>query len=107
MKDFEILSKLGEGAFGVVFKVKRREDGEEYALKKVKIGSMKEKERENAVNEIRILASLDDEHIIGYKDCFYDETTSTLCVVMEFASGGDLLKKVSNHVKARTKFPEE
>lgn len=105
MKDFEVLSKLGEGAFGVVFKVKRKEDGEEYALKKVKIGAMKEKERENAVNEIRILASLDDEHIIGYKDCFYDETTSTLCVVMEFAAGGDLLKKVSNHVRTRMRFP--
>lgn len=50
MKDFEIMNKLGEGAFGVVFKVKRKEDGEEYALKKVKIGAMKEKERENAVN---------------------------------------------------------
>lgn len=33
---------------------------------------MKEKERENAVNEIRILASLNGDYIIGYKDAFYD-----------------------------------
>lgn len=35
LKDFETLNKLGEGAFGQVFKVKRKADGETYALKKV------------------------------------------------------------------------
>ncbi len=35
MRDFEILTKLGEGAFGVVFKVRRKADGKEYAMKKV------------------------------------------------------------------------
>jgi NIMA (never in mitosis gene a)-related kinase len=36
LRDFDVLSKLGEGAFGQVFKVKRKADGKEYALKKVK-----------------------------------------------------------------------
>jgi serine/threonine protein kinase len=35
LRDFDVLSKLGEGAFGQVFKVKRKLDGKEYALKKV------------------------------------------------------------------------
>lgn len=35
LRDFEVISKLGEGAFGQVFKVKRKADGKEYALKKV------------------------------------------------------------------------
>jgi serine/threonine protein kinase len=35
LKDFEVQTKLGEGAFGQVFKVKRKQDGKEYALKKV------------------------------------------------------------------------
>jgi NIMA (never in mitosis gene a)-related kinase len=35
LRDFEVLSKLGEGAFGQVFKVRRKADGKEYALKKV------------------------------------------------------------------------
>jgi NIMA (never in mitosis gene a)-related kinase len=34
---------------------------------------LKEKERENALNEIRILASVDDDNIIAYKDAFFDE----------------------------------
>lgn len=32
-----MLSKLGEGAFGVVWKVRRKEDGIEYAMKKVPV----------------------------------------------------------------------
>lgn len=36
LSDFEILNKLGEGAFSNVFKVKRKSDNTYYALKKVK-----------------------------------------------------------------------
>lgn len=35
LKDFDVLNKLGEGAFGQVFKVKRKVDGQVYAMKKV------------------------------------------------------------------------
>ncbi len=35
LRDFDVLGKLGEGAFGQVFKVKRKVDGKEYAMKKV------------------------------------------------------------------------
>jgi NIMA (never in mitosis gene a)-related kinase len=30
------------------------------------------------------------ENIIGYKEAFFEEQSSTLCVVMEFADNGDL-----------------
>ena len=68
---------------------------------------MKEKERNNALNQIRILASYDGDYIIGYKEAFYDEVSATLCVVMEFASGGDILKKNQSHIKNKTKYKEE
>lgn len=58
MNDFQIINRLGEGAFGQVFKVKRKQDGEIYALKKIKTMTMKEKDKINALNEIRILASM-------------------------------------------------
>ena len=51
---------------------------------------LKEKERENALNEVRILASLNDDYIVGYKEAFLEDNTNTLCVVMEYASCGDL-----------------
>ena len=65
MKNFKILNKLGEGAYSVVYKVLRLTDNNQYALKKVslsnfqvKMGQLSTKERENAVNEVRILASI-------------------------------------------------
>jgi serine/threonine protein kinase len=45
MSDFEILRKIGKGSFGAVYKVKRKKDGNEYALKKVNIGSLKQREK--------------------------------------------------------------
>ena len=68
---------------------------------------MKEKEKENAVNEIRILASLNDQFVIGYKDAFYDEPSNTLCIVMEYAESGDLLKRIGSHLRSKTSFPEQ
>ena len=44
--------KLGEGSFSCVYKVKRLSDGQEYAMKKVKMGMLKEKEKDNALNEV-------------------------------------------------------
>ncbi len=35
LADFNVQNKLGEGAFGQVYKVIRKADGKEYALKKV------------------------------------------------------------------------
>ena len=38
-----MISKLGEGAFSVVYKVKRKEDGREYAMKKIRVSTLNEK----------------------------------------------------------------
>jgi len=70
IKDFSIISKLGisisvfsdpiigEGAYSSVYKVRRKSDGCEYALKKVKLMNLSSKEKYNALNEVRILASI-------------------------------------------------
>ncbi len=56
----------------------------------VKLGKLNEKEKENALNEVRILASIDHPNIVAYKEAFFEESTQTLCIVMEYADGGDL-----------------
>ena len=90
MENFQLGEKLGSGAFGSVYKVKRKEDSKIYAMKIVKISLLGAKERENALNEIRILYSLTHPNIIGYKEAFYDENSKTLYIVMEYADDGDL-----------------
>jgi NIMA (never in mitosis gene a)-related kinase len=90
LDEFEVLRKLGSGAYSSVFNVKRIEDGKEYALKKVRMDVLSEKEQQNAVNEVRILASVDHPNVIQYKDVFIDKPSNSLCIVMEYADNGDL-----------------
>ena len=106
MNDFQIISKLGEGAYSTVFKVKRIVDNQIYALKKVKLLNLSEKEKENSLNEVRILASVKSNFVVSYKEAFFDEKDNTLCIVMEFADRGDLYQKIVAHKKS-AKFFEE
>ena len=106
MNDFQIINKLGEGAYSTVFKVKRNIDKKIYALKKVKILNLSEKEKENALNEVRILASVKSNFVVSYKEAFFDETDNTLCIVMEFADRGDLYQKIVQHKKSAIFFEE-
>ena len=62
----------------MVYKAKRLEDGNIYALKKVLLGNLSEKEKSNALNEVRILASLNTFYIVAYKEAFYDDAESCL-----------------------------
>ena len=106
MDDFQIISKLGEGAYSTVFKVMRTVDGKTYALKKVKLLNLSDKEKENALNEVRILASVKSNYVVSYKEAFFDEKDRTLCIVMEFADNGDLYQKIVEHKKKAMFFEE-
>ena len=99
LTDFEIGKTLGKGAFGMVCLVKRKFDGKTYAMKRIKIVQLSNKEKENSLNEIRILASLSHKNIIGYKDAFFDQKSKTLNIVMEFANDGDIATKIKFNLK--------
>ena len=78
LNDFEVIKRLGEGAYSSVYKVKRIQDGEVYALKKVKMGKLSDKEKENALNEVRIQASIRHQNVCCYKEAFIDENSGSL-----------------------------
>ena len=94
MEGFEIIEKLGDGAYSIVYKVKRKEDSSIYALKKVKLKGLTDKEKKNALNEVRILASVKSPFVISYKEAFIEEKSESLCLVMEYADKGDLYQKI-------------
>lgn len=63
---------LGKGTYGSVWKVTRIASGRIYALKEVDMRGKKQSEREESVNEIRLLASVRHPNIIRYRDSFFD-----------------------------------
>ena len=77
--------------------MKRKSDLKDYALKKVRLDFLSEKERTNAINEVRILASIKDPNVISYKEVFVDKNYNSLCIVMEYADYGDLYQKIVQH----------
>ncbi len=107
MKNFEIINKLGNGAYSEVFKVRRKADSKIYALKKVKLKNLKEKEKQNSLNEIRILASIKSPFVISYKEAFFTEEDKTLNLVMEYADSGDLYQKIKLFKKKKLFFEEK
>lgn len=95
MNEYEFLKELGSGSFGRVVKVrKNKSDKEVYAMKQIKMMQLNAREKDNALNEVRLLASIDSPNIISYKSAFFEEFGSTLCILMEYADGGDLAVKV-------------
>ncbi|CAD8183606.1 unnamed protein product [Paramecium octaurelia] len=107
LKDFKIISKLGDGSYSNVYKVRRIEDNLEYALKKVNLTNLSDKEKQNALNEVRILASIHHQNIISYKEAFIDPVSNSLCIVMELAADGDLLQKIQKCIKTNSQFQEK
>ena len=106
MNGFEIINKLGDGAYSIVYKVRRKEDNKIYALKKVKMKTLNEKEKNNSLNEVRILASIKSPFVISYKEAFISEKESCLCLVMEYADKGDLYQKILSFKKRKQLFDE-
>lgn len=86
--DFEILSRLGSGSFGIVYKARRILDDQIYVIKNVRIAELSYKEQTEAINEVQILAQLKSPYVVRYFDSFIEK--DSLHIVMEFCNRGDL-----------------
>ena len=73
----------------------------------MKIGKLTKKEVSNALNEVRILASIYHNNVIAYKEAFYDESSSSLCIIMEYADDKDLYQKIMEQQKLKRPFDED
>lgn len=53
------------------------------------------------------MASIQHDNIIGYKESFIIDGGKTLCIVMDYASDGDLYQKIVQKKKNKSYFPED
>ena len=90
LDNFEILSKLGKGSFGNVFKVRYKLNNCIYALKRIpKNYNSEDKMKEKYIwREIEILTQLKHPHIIKYYETFEDE--KYIYLIIEYANNGSL-----------------
>ena len=83
--EYEIKEKLGEGAYGCVYKVQHKTTGFLRAVKAIK---RKHVDSTAFGNEIGILKTVDHPNIIKLFDCYYDN--NYYYMVEEYCSAGDL-----------------
>mmetsp|Transcript_10096 Transcript_10096/g.22265 ORF Transcript_10096/g.22265 Transcript_10096/m.22265 type:complete len:390 (+) Transcript_10096:1-1170(+) len=96
--------EVGSGSFGKAILVKD-ESGHLFVMKTIDISRMESKERKGAVNEVRVLSSLKHPYIVSYQESFIE--SGMLCIIMDYAEGGDLYAKIQRARKGNQPFPEQ
>ncbi|XP_051939104.1 serine/threonine-protein kinase Nek5-like isoform X4 [Hippocampus zosterae] len=74
MDDYEVVRPIGEGAFGKAF-------------------LMSSREKEAARKEVALLSNMEHPNIVTFIRSFQDK--GSLCIVMEYCDGGDLMMKIN------------
>eukprot|EP00775_Hariotina_reticulata_P010600 gene10600-10757_t len=87
--NFDLSHVISKGSFGTVYKAVRKADGRVFALKQVKLKGLKRVDREEAIDEARVLSQLTHPHIIQHHGSFID-ADDQLNILMEFAANGSL-----------------
>eukprot|EP01147_Barroeca_monosierra_P002395 gene2395-5342_t len=84
---------VGAGTFGKVWLIHEKNERQKmFVLKEIAVQLMKAPERRASLNEVRVLRRLRHQYVIGYRDAFCQG--GKLCIIMEYAAGGDLAKRI-------------
>lgn len=81
--EFEMIKKINEGTYGVVYKARDKKTGEIVALKKVKMNIERDGFPMSSLREINILLSLNHPSIVDVKEVVVDDYDGTF-MVMEY-----------------------
>ena len=105
-EEYDLKEKLGEGSFGSVYKVIQRKTNYLRAVKAIKTKLV---DKNEFVNEIEVLKTVDHPNIIKLFDCYYDR--NFYYMIEEYCSGGDLFdyiqkEKCFNEKKAKIIFKQ-
>lgn len=117
MDKYTKLAKIGSGSFGCAYLVTRKADplARKFVVKEIR---MDPRDQQGALREAKLLAALDHPNIIACKESFLlapapgpqangrAPQQQVLCIVTEYADGGDLRKKLEQHIASRSHLKE-
>ncbi|KIW97204.1 uncharacterized protein Z519_02596 [Cladophialophora bantiana CBS 173.52] len=103
---YEVKEIIGRGAFGIIRKVRRKQDGHILCRKEINYLKMSQKERDQLHAEFSILASLSHPNIVGYFHREHLRQTQELYLYMEYCGGGDL-GCVIKELKRKNEYAKE
>lgn len=98
--EFETLSILGKGAFGLVRHAIRRSDGKTFAVKEISLDTNRKDMLKVIQDEIDYLIILShnpcNTNIVCYYDVFKDTNVNSVYIVMQYIFGQDLTQTIKN-----------
>eukprot|EP00658_Telonema_sp_P-2_P015893 TRINITY_DN1613_c0_g1_i4.p1 TRINITY_DN1613_c0_g1~~TRINITY_DN1613_c0_g1_i4.p1 ORF type:complete len:718 (-),score=178.61 TRINITY_DN1613_c0_g1_i4:36-2189(-) len=105
MDKYRKMKTLGRGSFGAAILVRRVADDQKFVLKRIDTSRMSAKEKQEVQVEIDVLSHLDSPCIVQYHEHFQHK--KGMCIVMEYADGGDLGNQIQNACNANRYISEE
>lgn len=91
-KDYKLLGVLGQGAYSVVYKAVHRKTQIVRCIKKIAIAKFTKNQKEDIMNEIKMLTKVDHAHIMKIMEYYQNE--KYLFIVTEYLDGGELFDKI-------------
>lgn len=104
MDKYRKIKRIGIGSFGQALLVQSVVDRKCYVMKVINVGNMDKKQKQDALNEVRVLKAMRHPYIITYRESFMDR--KFLCIVMDYADGGDMYKKIEFQKNISKLMPE-
>jgi serine/threonine protein kinase len=118
MDRYKVLKRIGVGTYGSAYLVcLKHNPAYEFVLKKIKLDQASDKERQQAEQEVRLLAQLDHPLVLGYAfhtaccharrvlmvhELANSSAVSSLCCCLEVASPGRSLAPIHHQVSLST-----
>ena len=107
MENYEIITKIGKGNFGSIYKIRRKSDNKIFCWKEMDYGHMTQKEKQSIVNEVNILREFRHPNIVKYYDRIIDKKNTKIYIIMEYCENGDINQLIKKYKKNKEYIPEE
>ncbi|KAM9317639.1 LOW QUALITY PROTEIN: serine/threonine-protein kinase Nek3 [Pholidichthys leucotaenia] len=97
MEKYSVVKVIGEGSFGRAVLVQCKSSHQKYVVKEIQLPKNQSK-LENSRREAILLSRMHHPNIVAFREAF--EADDLLCIVMEYCSGGDLLRRIQQQKNA-------
>ena len=91
---YTVIKFLGRGAYGDAYLIKSNKTGINYVIKIISLENLNEEDIKNVKNEGFLLKMIDHPNIIKFKEVFQVMKPPQLNLIIEYANGGDINKKL-------------
>ena len=99
LSTYIIEKQLGKGTYGVVYKVKKKEDNKIYVLKQISLIGLTQEQKADVKLEAQVLSKIKSKYVVQYYDSF--EEDGKLNIIMEYCDSGDLNDFLEKHKQTK------